>query len=364
MSDKGAIQEIVLFQPSIPLDQNYATAFGDLMALESLVLRIRSESGREGWGEVTILTGYTHETLESAWDFSKRAAAHLLGSSFSEARRFLSVQRASAPHATSPFFMAIELIEQHPVLRMNDSRRVIPLTAPLREETQEGLTDEIDRLLAEGYGTLKLKVGRGLDDDLSRLKFCQSKIAGQAKLRLDANQGYTVPQALTLLACVDTQVVEWLEQPCSRFDWSANRAVASQSPVPVMLDESIYDFDDINRAADSPGIDFAKIEMQKVGGSANSATMLMAIELAGLKAVCGNGAASDLSNWFEARAYVAANLSTAGEMHGYRKLAVPLLTEPPGFVRGSLVLPENYAPKVDETAVKRLSTCSERFSRT
>ena len=127
-----------------------------------------------------------------------------------------------------------------------------------------------------------------------------------------------------------------------------------------MLDESVYNFADIQRAAGLDGVDFIKIEMEKVGGCELTVAALDLIQACGMTAVCGNGAASDLSSWFEARAHLSANLQTAGEMHGFRKMLEPLLEPPLQFDGGNLVLPSGYWPGIRRDAVEKLSCATYR----
>jgi L-alanine-DL-glutamate epimerase-like enolase superfamily enzyme len=63
------------------------------------------------------------------------------------------------------------------------------------------------------------------------------------------NQGYDREQGCAFAVALDPEGIELFEQPCAAGDWDAARAVADVSPVPMMLDESIYGMADIERAA-------------------------------------------------------------------------------------------------------------------
>lgn len=60
--------------------------------------------------------------------------------------------------------------------------------------------DKLRRLLKEavdeGYRHIKLKVGANLDDDIRRLRIAREVIGWDAKLMIDANQVWDVPQAI------------------------------------------------------------------------------------------------------------------------------------------------------------------------
>ena len=122
------------------------------------------------------------------------------------------------------------------------------------------------QLLAEGFGTLKIKVGFDAGEDARRVKRIQKAVAGRCRLRIDANQGYDREQGRAFAAALDPEGIELFEQPCAAGDWDAARAVADVSPVPMMLDESIYGMDDIERAARLEAARFIKLKLMKMGG--------------------------------------------------------------------------------------------------
>ena len=95
-------------------------------------------------------------------------------------------------------------------------------------------------MLSQGFRVFKVKVGFDLPRDLERVREIQRIVDGRARLRLDANQGYTRAQACEFVDTLDPRAIELFEQPCAAKDWAANEAVASCSAVPIMLDESIY----------------------------------------------------------------------------------------------------------------------------
>src|SRR5206468_2601862 len=118
-------------------------------------------------------------------------------------------------------------------------------------------------------------------DDLARLRLIAKAASGAARLRVDANQGYTEADGIRFAQELDPAVVELFEQPCDKQDWDANGAVAAVSNVPVMLDESVYNFADIQRAAGIDGVGYIKIEMEKFGGVEMAKTGLEMIRACG-----------------------------------------------------------------------------------
>ena len=67
----------------------------------------------------------------------------------------------------------------------------MPLLAGINATDPAGIEREIEAAIAAGYRTLKIKAGFDLDADLQRIAFIQRCNGGRAKLRIDANQGYS-----------------------------------------------------------------------------------------------------------------------------------------------------------------------------
>jgi muconate cycloisomerase len=119
--------------------------------------------------------------------------------------------------------------------------------------------------------------------------------------------------------------IELLEQPFKRNAWQAVESLAKWSPVPIMLDESIWIADDIKKASECRA-GFVKLKLMKHGGIRNTVKLAKLAQGLGLKVILGNGVQTDLGCLDECYAYKFANLKLAGEMNGFLKLKHPLLS--------------------------------------
>jgi len=354
------VRTVTVFRVSLPLDRAYPVAMATFTELDALVVRVEADDGSAGFGEVTIVPGYTHETVESGLAFCLAHAPLLLKKSSMQGKRHLLPYVATEPHAVSAVMTALEMLERHWLLVPTETRR-IEVLAPVRGLEATKIPDEVESLLSKGHRTLKVKVGfHNVSEDLARLRLITHAAQGAAKLRVDANQGYAQAEAIRFAQELDPAVVELFEQPCDKHDWDANAAVAAVSAVPVMLDESVYNFADIQRAAGIDGVGYIKIEMEKFGGVEMAKIGLEMIRACGMIPVAGNGAASDISSWMEA-CTARLTVDVACEMHGFLKLKTRLLTDPLPFVDGAIVLTPGYFPRVDEAAVAGCTTFTRQF---
>ncbi|MEM7222230.1 MAG: enolase C-terminal domain-like protein [Pseudomonadota bacterium] len=334
------IEQLILRRLKLPLKTPYRLAFAELVCFETLLIEARDEDGRKGFGEATYLPGYGSESLDDAWSIAQQIAPHLVNRRPDAARRAAALHLAGRPFTATAFVTAFEMLEDHPLLGPKAPAR-IPLLAGLNGTGEQ----EIEARLAEGYRTLKVKVGFDPDEDLKRVRQIQRRVAGRAELRLDANQGWTRDQALGFVGALDPAGIELLEQPCPAGDWEAAAAVAQAAPLPLMLDESIYRPSDIERAAQLGAAGMIKLKLMKLGGLEALAAALERIAELGMTAVLGNGVAGELGCWMEA-AVARDRLAAAGEMNGFLRARMGLFATPLKVERGQLLLPADR-PRVD-----------------
>jgi hypothetical protein len=141
----------------------------------------------------------------------------------------------------------------------------LPLLVPINALDAAGIDAEVKTLLAEGFRTFKVKVGKDVAADLERVAAIQRAVGGAATLRLDANRAFDRAQGIAFAEKLDPAGIELFEQPCDSDDWDANAAVAAVSTVPLMLDEPICTLDDIVRAADIPNVRYLKLKLKRFG---------------------------------------------------------------------------------------------------
>ena len=349
---------LTLRRLALPLTTPYKLAFGTVADFETILIEARGEDGTTGFGEATILTGYTTETPAGSWKAACKTAGSLTGEDCTTAKDKVAALIPTHPFAATALITSIEMLEGHHLLCHQPGARV-PLIAILNAMEEREIEAEIEGHLAAGYGTLKIKVGFDAKRDLERVRFIQGRVGGRALLRIDGNQGYGLDQACSFAAALEPAGIELFEQPCPAGDWDAARAVAATSAVPMMLDESIYGPDDIDRAAELGAARFAKLKLMKLGGLTRLADGLARIERLGMIPVLGNGVAADPGCWMEA--CVAGHcLSNAGEMNGFLKPRQPLFKRPLTVTEGAMVM-EPGPPEIDPIALEAQTLETVRF---
>lgn len=341
------IEDVRLDRLRLPLKEPYKLALGAVTHFDTILARVAA-SGREGIGEATILTGYTHETIEDGWARAQALAPHLPGSSTEAAKALALRELGAAPFTLTAFVSALEMTDGHPILHV-EAEQHVPLLAGINATDPAGVEREIEAAIGAGYETLKIKVGFDVHADLQRVAFIQRCNRGRAKLRIDANQGYGLDDGVRFTAALSPESIELLEQPCDASDWDAAAAVAAVGNVPIMLDESIYDLEDIKRAA-GLGAAFVKLKLMKMGGLTRLAEGLTLIGDLGMQPVLGNGVASDPGCWMEA-CVARRTIRNAGEMNGFLRQRQSLAATPMRVAGGRLLLRPGQQMDLDEAHV-------------
>ncbi len=102
--------------------------------------------------------------------------------------------------------------------------------------------DKLRRLLQEavdeGYHHVKLKVGANREDDIRRLRIAREVIGWDAKLMIDANQVWDVPEAIDWMTDLAEFEPWWIEEPTSPDDILGHAAIRKAvSPIGVATGE-------------------------------------------------------------------------------------------------------------------------------
>lgn len=338
-----------IYRLAVPLKAPYRLSFTEVRRFDSILVRTEDDQGSAGWGEATLLTGYTDETVEQSFDTAVKTGREIVGDSLGDALNRVDAIIPEAPFTATALRTAMEMMARDPLLSVEENAYV-PLLSLIHGENEADLEEEIESELSKGYRTFKVKVGFEVDKDLARVGAIQKIIAGRAHIRVDANQGFDENEACRFASSLSPDGIELLEQTCAANDWDAAQNVARVSTVPLMLDESIYSLDDVDRAADLGAASFIKFKLMKAGGVTKLFEALNHIRQRGMTPVLGNGVACDLGCWMEA-CVAARTLDNACEMNGFLKTATCLLEDPIEMVGGKMVLTKEFSPRISQAAV-------------
>lgn len=335
-----SISGVAAYRTRLPLIRPYHLSLGALEAFSSVLVRIHAGQ-REGFGEATDVPGYYIQGLSDVWKSVCTHGPQLPGKDPDTALRGIMDEEDAFSFAATPLLTALESLMESPKGPAMASAK-IPLVGVVQGETPGAVVDDAKKLMRQGYNTLKFKVGFSVAEDLDRVRHLQAHLMPEIQMRLDANQGYDLAQALQFLEGLDPAGIELLEQPLEPGAWDDMSRLAEMSRVPLMLDEAIVGEEDLDRTVETGCANAVKFKLMKCGSFAHLERLIKKSLDAGLKVILGNGVATDIGCLHEAQVAHRLGLTAhAGEMNGFLKGVDQFLQPRLRVDRGELILPSD-----------------------
>jgi L-fuconate dehydratase len=132
--------------------------------------------------------------------------------------------------------------------------------------------------LAEGWRHFKVKVGAAPDDDRRRVALVRDAIGDECTLMIDANQRWSVAEAIERVRALADFRLLWIEEPTSPDDVLGHAAIArAVSPIGVATGEHCANRVLFKQLLQADAIRFCQIDSCRLGGvNENLAVILMA----------------------------------------------------------------------------------------
>jgi len=230
----------------LKLRQPYRTAYADpVESVAAVFIRIETRQGDMAWGCAAFNPALSGETLEEVTQVCQACADRAvdlnpLNTEFAMAE--LAELTDSTPSAQCAFDIAfydlLGLAAGMPLHRLlGGYRNRIQTSITLGITSVQETVEEARHRARQGFRILKLKGGLDPEEDIRRVRAVHRALP-KLTLRLDADQGYTVQEALDVTHVLKDRL-EMLEQPTPAADLEALRQVTERSPVPILADESL-----------------------------------------------------------------------------------------------------------------------------
>ncbi len=184
------IREITLTRVDLPLTVPYRLSYRTVESFQPIIIEVRDGDGRAAWAEAHISPGSSEETPEGGWAFARELGARAVGLDIAAAKALLTERMEDSHVAASGLFCAFEMLEGNPLLDVETETR-LPLLTAFSATGGDAIAEEVERRLAEGFRTFKLKVGKDVEVDIAMVAAIQGAIGGRAAIRIDANRAYS-----------------------------------------------------------------------------------------------------------------------------------------------------------------------------
>jgi L-Ala-D/L-Glu epimerase len=169
--------------------------------------------------------------------------------------------------------------------------RAMPTSLTIGIDAEDVIRPKVAEILQRTDARiLKVKLGQpaGIEADQAMFAIVQeaaAKIGATPTWRVDANCGWTVESARTIVPWLESRGVDMIEQPLPQGEEEYLGAVRSIAHVPVFLDESIRTSADVARYA--PLVDGVNLKLMKCGGIREALRIIHTARAHGLQVMIG-----------------------------------------------------------------------------
>jgi L-alanine-DL-glutamate epimerase-like enolase superfamily enzyme len=245
---------------------------------DGTLVRIRTDEGVDGWGEITTLGATYLPTFPAGIRAAlKELAQALLGldpTNLNQIHVTMDSVMMGQTFAKSAIDIACwDLLGKSVGLPisallggvLNDS---FPLYEAVPLGTPESMAQFIAARRSAGINRFQLKVGNRPRDDAARARACVEAGDGDTVIVADSNGGWNVADAQIALRAMEGFPI-FIEQPCRT---TTDSILAHRySSLPLVMDESIVDSGDVFRAKHEAHAVSINIKFGKLGGLTNAA---------------------------------------------------------------------------------------------
>ena len=350
---------------AVPLKVPVRGVHGTVATQRSVLVRVATADGVEGWGNVDPVDGYSTVSANDVASTIQRLAPALLGADALNAQRAL-VAMDAAVEGKLEAKAAVEMA----LLDLAGRALGVPVTTLLggrvRDEVHfnawigtvppdQAAREAVD-WLARGFRSAKIKVDGASEEGVARVAAVRAAVGDRLALRVDFNESLTLAEAVPFIRRLEPFALTLVEQPIPRDQIAGLVEIRRGIGIPLMADESVTDpaslIDIIRRGA----ADLVKVKVMKQGGFLRTRAMIECAGAAGLRVVVGHGFGLTPSTLAEAAlAAVSEAVIDGCEAVGPLKMAGDVVADGVSLDTGTIRLPQasGLGATIDPDAVDR-----------
>ncbi len=275
----------------------YTIAFRTITSVENVIVEIRTEDGRVGLGAASPEPKVTGETAEICRASLKEAElSWLIGRdvrALPALCRELSRRMPHAPAARAAVDMALhDLFARYLDLPLADVlgriHDALPTSITIGIKGVEETLAEAHEYLGRGFTILKVKIGDDLEEDIERLARLRQELGPEARVRADANQGYTREETIRFFEETENLGIDFVEQPVSAGSVDVLREFPESIKERIAADESLLsEADALALAAPPRACGIFNVKLMKCGGIWPALRIAAIAETAGIDLMWG-----------------------------------------------------------------------------
>lgn len=280
----------------MPLKEPYTIAYETIHETVNVFMCINTDTGIRAYGCAAPdleVTGETSEGVISAFNNIVEPLLH--NHNLLQIALITELVKKECPH--SPSLLAMVDMALYDLLSKTAKLPLYLLLGGYRHSMPTSITigilpvnETIERatdFIRQGFFILKVKGGLSVEMDVERMHAIREKFGQSIQLRFDANQGYSVEDAVRFVRETKDCNIEILEQPSPKDEWAMMGHITEQVHLPVMADEGLMNLSDAHKIAKNNWADMINIKLMKVGGIRQAMHINSVAKAAGMESMVG-----------------------------------------------------------------------------
>lgn len=269
------ITRISVYQSNLPLAHPYSLSGGRLHfdELDSTFVAIETDHGIRGWGEgcpwgSTYLPAFARGIRAGV----EELAPAIIGSNplrHDGINRSMDTALPGHPYVKSAIDMACYDIAGKtlgvPVADLLGGATDEPVTlqSSISTGAPESIVEAIEKARSMGYTVHSVKIGSGVDEDISRIEAAAAALVRGESITFDVNRAWLTDDAIRVMRATEG-VDAYFEEPCDTYE--ENLQVRQSTRQPILLDESIKSYRDVLGAHRDRACEGIGLKINRVGG--------------------------------------------------------------------------------------------------
>jgi L-alanine-DL-glutamate epimerase-like enolase superfamily enzyme len=350
-----------------------------LAPVRSLLVRLATDDGTEGWGEAPssfppsplaeegpapMVRGVRGRCAGLAWRPSELGPRRdallpvLAGRNVFDIEELHTLEALSHPALRAGLETAcwdvLGRATGQPLCRLwgGEYRRRIPLAARLSGGSPDRLAQEAHELADQGFHTQIVTTSASADLDRQMLRSVRESAGDRISLRLDCQGAYTLEAARDLAAAIEYDRSEFLLDPLETRELYPVANLGRQVSVPLAVGRAIRNPADVLAVVRCGAASHMVVDIAQVGGISPARSCAAITAAAGLSMVLGGRPSLGIATAAMLHLAAATRILSGANESAYHQLRHDVLTEPLELVDGMMTVPQSPGLGIDVDRAK------------
>ena len=136
----------------------------------------------------------------------------------------------------------------------------------IRFKKPKDVVEEVRGIISEGFTQVKLKIGRGIEQDIQAIKLIRQEFGSDLVVMVDANSGYSVNDSIKIGRLLEKYDVYWFEEPTTPDNLPGYAKIADTLDIPIAAGESEFTRFGFRDLIDLGKVDIIQPNVGRAGG--------------------------------------------------------------------------------------------------